>query len=580
MRVSVVLLWGYSGFLVISSFSLFIHGNNNNDDDEWLDPFDMLKYDSTSKRMRKFAEASSYNNVPTKRREYSEDSREVPQCPDMKECTDKVNMLQRQIEEHSRTVTFSSQQPTCNPVFKRFLAKLLKEINKLGLPTAVTAEMHYDAEVKLSRQMVSEIQKLLNDDNGWRSGALDDALSNILINFKLHDYEAWNWRFEDTFGVELNTIIKASVVVFIIVCIICTEMWSAVSWFVQFKRMFAICFFISLVWNWFYLYKISFAEHQAKVIKMENFNGKCTGVKKIDWMDNFKEWIRTTWTLQDDPCKQYYEVLIVNPILLVPPTKAITITMTTFITDPLKHFGKGISEFLRALLQDLPVTLQIPVLLLIGLSILVFIYSIGQAAVHHAVLRPLQGSRQDPLPSTAQQPAAPPLQEPAEHREEERVLLTRGDANCTAQSRHHVGQEVNNVNPRVNQGDNRSDIRQRRPNKQRHEQQRVYVETLRNADSLYSGDKADTRQEAADEDWDQHVEEELRMLSNEQKEENVVSVSSAERETSHGSKIEWKDKTSGNTERDEVGESASRDASKKENCVENIGTPVKDTMHL
>lgn len=71
--------------------------------------------------------------------------------------------------------------------------------------------MHYDAEVKLSRQMVSEIQKLVNDDNGWRSGALDDALSNILINFKLHDYEAWNWHFEDTFGVELNTIIKVKI---------------------------------------------------------------------------------------------------------------------------------------------------------------------------------------------------------------------------------------------------------------------------------------------------------------------------------------------------------------------------------
>lgn len=33
------------------------------------------------------------------------------------------------------------------------------------------------------------------------------------------------------------------------------------------------------------------------------------------------EWFRSTWTLQDDPCKRYYEVLMVNPILLVPPTK-------------------------------------------------------------------------------------------------------------------------------------------------------------------------------------------------------------------------------------------------------------------
>lgn len=51
--------------------------------------------------------------------------------------------------------------------------------------------------------------------------------------------------------------------------------------------------------------------------------------------------------------------------------KAISVTMTTFITEPLKHFGQGISEFLRALLKDLPITLQIPVLITIVFSILV-----------------------------------------------------------------------------------------------------------------------------------------------------------------------------------------------------------------
>lgn len=75
----------------------------------------------------------------------------------------------------------------------------------------MTAERHYDAEVKLSRRMVAEIQKLVNDDNGWRTGALDDALSQILINFKLHDHEAWKWHFEDTFGVELSTVSKVKI---------------------------------------------------------------------------------------------------------------------------------------------------------------------------------------------------------------------------------------------------------------------------------------------------------------------------------------------------------------------------------
>lgn len=62
--------------------------------------------------------------------------------------------------------------------------------------------------------------------------------------------------------------------------------------------------------------------------------------------------------------------------------QAISVTITTFITEPLKHFGQGISEFLRALLKDLPVTLQIPVLLTIVLSIVVMTPCAQQYCLH------------------------------------------------------------------------------------------------------------------------------------------------------------------------------------------------------
>ncbi|XP_071182557.1 chloride channel CLIC-like protein 1 [Salvelinus alpinus] len=65
-------------------------------------------------------------------------------------------------------------------------------------------------------------------------------------------------------------------------------------------------------------------------------------------------------------------------------------TITTFFTEPLKHFGQGISQFLRAFLKDIPVTLQIPVLLTIMLSILVFVYSSAQAAIQHGISRLLR----------------------------------------------------------------------------------------------------------------------------------------------------------------------------------------------
>lgn len=55
---------------------------------------------------------------------------------------------------------------------------------------------------------MTEIQTLLEGENSWRTGALDNAISQILVDLKPHDYEAWKWRFEDTFCIELDTVLK------------------------------------------------------------------------------------------------------------------------------------------------------------------------------------------------------------------------------------------------------------------------------------------------------------------------------------------------------------------------------------
>ena len=80
------------------------------------------------------------------------------------------------------------------PVLFLFLANLIQ-------PDENKDDMHYDAEIILKRQTLLEIQKFLSGED-WKPGALDDALSDILINFKFHDFETWKWRFEDFFGVD------------------------------------------------------------------------------------------------------------------------------------------------------------------------------------------------------------------------------------------------------------------------------------------------------------------------------------------------------------------------------------------
>lgn len=42
----------------------------------------------------------------------------------------------------------------------------------------------------------------------------------------------------------------------VVVAIISTELWSWVGWCVQLGRLLAVCFVISIIWNWFYMYKV------------------------------------------------------------------------------------------------------------------------------------------------------------------------------------------------------------------------------------------------------------------------------------------------------------------------------------
>uniref|UniRef100_A0A2K6UXY8 Chloride channel CLIC-like protein 1 n=1 Tax=Saimiri boliviensis boliviensis TaxID=39432 RepID=A0A2K6UXY8_SAIBB len=139
---------------------------------------------------------------------------------------------------------------------------------------------------------------------------------------------------------------------------------------------------------------LAFAQHQAEVAKMEPFSNVCA--EKMDWTGSIWEWFRISWTYKDDPCQKYYELLLVNPIWLVPPTKALAVTFTTFVTEPLKHIGKGTGEFIRALMKEIPALLHIPVLIIMALAVLSFCYGAGKSV---PVLRHIGGpEREPPLP--------------------------------------------------------------------------------------------------------------------------------------------------------------------------------------
>ncbi|XP_035393464.1 chloride channel CLIC-like protein 1 [Cygnus atratus] len=352
-------------------------------DEEWIDPTDMLNYDAAAGAMRRPYKVNYYDSE-----DKTADAVNTEKLPS---CFREVDSLQQKIAECEKR-NAKSQESRSFYIFKRYLNKILNEAGKLGLPEEDMDRVHYDAEIILTKQTYLEILKFLNEET-WQSGAVDDALSDILINFKHHDGKAWHWSFEDTFGIDLYNMFMILLCLVCTVILIATELWTRIHWFVQLKRVLLISFLISFAWNWLYLYKLAFAQHQAEIAKMEQFDNVCA--EKLDWRDSLIEWLRSKWTLQDDPCQKYYETLLVNPVLLVPPTKALAITFTNFVTEPLKHVGQGIGEFIKALMKEIPLLLQIPVLIIMALAVLAFCYGAGSSV---PMIRYLTSSQRKTLP--------------------------------------------------------------------------------------------------------------------------------------------------------------------------------------
>ncbi|NXD14367.1 CLCC1 protein, partial [Nothocercus nigrocapillus] len=363
--------------------ALLLLGGGAGHDDEWIDPTDMLNYDAASGTMRRPYKVSH--------RDSEDKTLDAVSMESLASCSREVDALRQKVEECEKRSTVSHESRSFY-IFKRYLNKILNEAGKLGLPEENTDHVHYDAEIILTKQTYLEILRFLHEDT-WQSGAVDDALSDILINFKHHDYKAWHWSFEDTFGIDPYNMLMILLCLVCIVIIIATELWTRIHWFTQLKRVLLISFLISFAWNWLYLYKLAFAQHQAEIAKMGQFDNICA--EKVDWSGSLIEWLRSKWTFQDDPCQKYYETLLVNPILLVPPTKALAITFTNFVTEPLKHVGQGMGEFIKALMKEVPLLLQVPVLILMALAVLGFCYGAGSSV---SMLRYLTTPQRKTLP--------------------------------------------------------------------------------------------------------------------------------------------------------------------------------------
>ncbi|XP_069593423.1 chloride channel CLIC-like protein 1 isoform X1 [Ranitomeya imitator] len=374
-------------FLLVSLCVALCSGHYDNED--WTDPTDMFNYDAATGKM-----INPKPSTEVKTKAVCEKGEDSCLGNNNAEVTD-TKSAKPVTEEHKEVVKLP--ETNSNPVFRRYLRKVLSEAKRFGLPEDSSSEVYYNAEMVLSKQMLIEIQKFIDDDDDWNLGAFEEALIKTLVQFRSHNVKEW-WAviFEDYIGIDLGTTFKILLCITCLVSIIATELWSRIGWFTQLRRLCILSFFVSVAWNWMYLYKVAFAEQQAELAKQQKFDGSCG--EKMSWSESLLGWLKGASTFQNDPCEEYFKNLMINPALMVPPTKALALTVTDFITEPLKHIGKAFGEFLNGLLAEIPVFYQLFVLIIIAAICLAACYGFSTTIGPVLMLRNNREAQQERLP--------------------------------------------------------------------------------------------------------------------------------------------------------------------------------------
>ncbi|XP_061175199.1 chloride channel CLIC-like protein 1 [Saccostrea echinata] len=331
-------------------------------DEEYYDPFDMVNPRKIIKdkpdaegtlhktETRTSKEASSNELLPTEINEPINMKKE-PMCP-------KVDAGKQ--------------------IFKNFVQSFLKHF-QLKEPTSGSQE--YSMVLKLSvddfkilRKFVKEESKDLHslyDSNDILIGMIETVSRSHLGT--MGQISIW---FEDRYGASIDAALKMVAVLLMASVFATLEMKLQMSWRQRFMKLIVLAFIVSIPMTWFELYKAEQIKQQT--VAMNDVPADCVKNDSIsdNWFGAASHLVKTMFTLKEDKCQKYYEHIMIDPIVKVPPTKAVGVTFVRFFLSPLKDVGAALSTFIKELLIDLPITLYPVAMVMVVVFLFLFLFMI------------------------------------------------------------------------------------------------------------------------------------------------------------------------------------------------------------
>ena len=212
-------------------------------------------------------------------------------------------------------------------------------------------------KMEISSADLITLKKFANKEHGTTIQDAHSVLSNMIIGVQPtqgYPQETRNELIATEVSRNLNVLLISLSVMSLCIFLHFVELHCKISWFRISATLLMTLFLVSVPWHWWHMYQVVVAKRQAAALK--DMPVSCRAQSQTVGRTIIGV-LKSAFSLRDDECAQYHEAMLVDPILEVPPTKALAVTVVRFIVEPLEHIGSAIGRMIRGTLQDLPVHL-------------------------------------------------------------------------------------------------------------------------------------------------------------------------------------------------------------------------------
>ncbi|XP_060574957.1 chloride channel CLIC-like protein 1 isoform X2 [Ruditapes philippinarum] len=353
------------------------------DRDDWIDPNDMLNFDPSTNTMKKkkvqIPDLKTITTTPSSQQGSVPQSNECPPCESIhtdKECPqcEDCNVADRACPEpilcppcHCEQQKDCVCEQAALPLLRQYIKSILSHVGEMHPGTGKEEFMFH---VSLSPDRFVMLEKFVATGNQKHVHDVHEILSTMIhrvASSELGTMEKTALWLEDKIGLKLDRLIQFFMLGALASVVLLIELKLHIAWRRRVSQLIVLMFVISVPWTWYELYK--HAEIKQQSVASRKVPKECQGGESDVWST-----LKSYFTFQDDKCHEYYEHLMIDPFVKVPPTKAIAVTFVRFFVAPLKDVGGAMSEFIRALLIDLPVTLYPVAIAMVALFFFMFLF--------------------------------------------------------------------------------------------------------------------------------------------------------------------------------------------------------------